>query len=48
MNSVDIHALEQKVMALIAFVTSHLSQIEQVKKDIQDIMAQIAALKEAK
>jgi hypothetical protein len=48
MNTVDIQALEQKVLALVTFVTAHLSQIDQIKKDIQDIMAQIAALKEAK
>lgn len=48
MANVDIQSLEQKAMALIAFMVSHTAQLEQVKKDIQDIMAQIAVMKEAK
>lgn len=47
MANVDIQSLEQKAMALIAFMVSHTAQLEQVKKDIQDIMAQIATMKEA-
>lgn len=46
MSQINIHELEQKALALIAFMTSHMAQIEQVKKDIQDLFVQIAALKE--
>ena len=43
--ALTIVQLEEKVLALIAFMTSHMSQIEAVKKDIQDLFKQISDMK---
>lgn len=43
--AIDIVSLEQKAMAAMTFVVTHASQLDAVRKDIQDILKQISQLK---
>ncbi len=40
-----LHELEQKAMALMTFIASHMSQVQKAKDDIADLFKQISILR---
>jgi uncharacterized coiled-coil DUF342 family protein len=46
--SIDItklHELEQKILAAMTFITTHMNEIQKVKNDVSDLFKQITALR---